>query len=310
MKVHLAAVLEPRILERKRLTDALKKAGLKVSQAQEVQGLGREQLVLLGPGVKQAARVARQIREALPNALLLAGQRRVTRVGHADGVLPLPISPLDLKVRLPELLALQGVDRKVPRPRPGDGITDPLTGFYTFAHFKEVLFIEVKRARRYGFPLSIALASFDALAVPMRNDLKAQLFGGLAMAVRRSLRDTDLPVQYGPERVLLLMPHTDLQGALVVSRRICERVARASLTHGDVVVRPTVSLGLSATPSQRGEFSFSDLSRQAQLSLESAVTLGGNRVEFWDSAAPPPEGGGDMAPVETGTEGKTDGTAS
>jgi len=299
MKVNLAAVLEPKAVERKRLADALKKAGLKVSAAEDVEGLGKEQLVVLGPGLKQASRVARRIREALPQAILLAGQRRVSRAPHADGVLPLPVSPVDLKVRLPELLALKGAGRTEPRPRPGEGITDPLTGFYTFAHFKEVLFVEVKRARRYGFPLSIALASFDALSVPMKDDLKAQLFGGLALAVRRSLRDTDLPVQYGPERVLLLMPHTDLQGALVVSRRICERVARASLTHGDAVLRPTVSVGVSATPSQRGEFSFADLSRQAQLSLESAVAQGGNRVEFWDAAAQQESADGAVLPPGT-----------
>ena len=36
--------------------------------------------------------------------------------------------------------------------------------------------------------------------------------GGLALAIRRSLRDTDYPVQHSADRVLLLMPHTDLAG--------------------------------------------------------------------------------------------------
>jgi diguanylate cyclase (GGDEF)-like protein len=286
MKVNLAAVLEPVATERKRLAEGLKRAGLKVSPAQDARALRKEQLVVLGPGLKGAARLAREVRQAHPGVLILAAQKRVTKAAHADGVLPLPLSPLDLKVRLPELAALRArAPRVTPAPRPGEGILDPLTGFYTFAHFKEVVFVEVKRARRYGFPLSIALISFDPGTVPAKGDgLRPQLFGGLALAIRRSLRDTDYPVQYGPDRVLLLMPHTDLQGALVVSRRICERVARASLTHGDTVIRPTISVGVSATPSQGGEVSFADMARQAQLSLDEALGQGGNRVEFWDSA--------------------------
>src|SRR4051794_29338242 len=154
MKVNLAAVLEPKSADRKRLVEGLKKAGLKLSPAQDVASLRKEQLVVLGPGLPQAARVARQIREVRPEVLILAAQRRVTKAAYADGVLPLPISPMDLKVRLPELQARRGASRPEPRSRPGEGILDPLSGFYTFAHFKEVVFVEVKRARRYGLPLS------------------------------------------------------------------------------------------------------------------------------------------------------------
>lgn len=307
MKVTVAAVLEPKSADRKRLSEGLKKAGLSVSAAQDVASLRKEQLVVLGPGLPQAARAAKEIRKALPQALLLAAQRTLTKAPHADGVLPLPVSPRDLKVRLPELAALKagsgkGVKKGPPARRPGEGILDPLTSFYTFAHFKEVVFVEVKRARRYTFPLSIALIAFDRLAVPVKDELRAQLMGGLALAIRRSLRDTDYPVQYGSDRVLLLMPHTDLQGAMVVSRRICERVARASLTHGDQVLRPTISVGVASTPPPGGDFSFADMARQAQLSLEEALGQGGNRVEFWDSAAQPDVEGDEIAAVDPAAE--------
>src|SRR5690606_24012778 len=132
-------------------------------------------LVVIGPSVPSPQRVAKQIREKCPDALVLAGVRRPRRpIKWADGQLPLPLSPADLKVRLPELVLLRGLARQVkanrphlvpqhepPPPRPGEGILDPLTGFYTFAHFKEVLYVEVKRARRYNFPLSLGLVCFD-----------------------------------------------------------------------------------------------------------------------------------------------------
>jgi diguanylate cyclase (GGDEF)-like protein len=109
------------------------------------------------------------------------------------------------------------------------------------------------------------------------------LMGGLALSIRRSLRDTDYPVQFSNDRVLLLMPHTDLAGSLIVARRICERVARATLQSGETIIHPTISVGVAAgEPSH--EYNFSDLVRQAQDGLVAAIARGGNRVEFQDSA--------------------------
>jgi diguanylate cyclase (GGDEF)-like protein len=289
LKLSLAAVIEPNAAQWKKIASGLAKAGMKVSAARELAQLGREQVVVLGPTVKSHAQVAKKVRAARNEVVVLSAQARGFKAAFADGVLPLPVSPNDLRVRLPELASLRSAPaRDEPSMRPGDGILDPLTSFYTFTHFKEVLFIEVKRARRYGFPLSVALLSFDSLATEIDAELRSQLMGGLALAIRRSLRDTDYPVQYSAERVLLLMPHTDLQGALIVSRRICERVAKATLAHGEELLRPTISIGVAAGSAGR-EYAFADLTRQANESLELALGRGGNRVEFHDVAAKTPE---------------------
>ncbi|HYV44445.1 MAG TPA: GGDEF domain-containing protein [Myxococcaceae bacterium] len=280
MTVKAAGALEPDAGVLRELLEGLRKAGVSArALREEGAGPARLGLVVLGPGVPRKAAEARRLRERYPQALVLQAQRRPEKAAHADGALPLPISPADLKVRLPELLQLRAL-RRAPQPRPGEGILDPLTAFYTFRHFKEVLFVEVKRARRYGFPVALALCAFDRLDEKVR----AELFGGLALAVRRSLRDTDYPVQYSPDRVLVLMPHTDLSSAVVVSQRICERVAKASLTFGERVLRPTVSVGLSAAAARGGELSFADLVVQAQGALEQAMASGGNKVEIHDTA--------------------------
>lgn len=278
MTIKLAAVIEPNAARYKSVADALKKAGLRVSAAREPEQLAREQLVVLGGSLKSPTRVAREVRRYAPEALLFAGQAKGFKAPWADGVLPLPVSPNDLKVRLAER-EKQPSAAAAPAPRPGEGILDLTTNFYTFAHFKEVLFVEVKRARRYGFPLALALVAFDPISGRMDPELQNQLMGGLALAIRRSLRDTDYPVQHSADRVLLLMPHTDLAGSLIVARRICERVARATLQAGETIVHPTISLGVAAGEPGR-EYGFSDLVRQAQDGLTTAMARGGNRVEF------------------------------
>jgi diguanylate cyclase (GGDEF)-like protein len=279
MTIKLAAVLEPNDGRYKTLCAGLKKAGLKISKAREAAALKKEQLVVVGPSVGSGSRLAREVRTHVPDALLMAGQSKGFKAAWADAVLPLPVSPNDLKVRLVEL-ARRNEQPFIPQARPGEGILDPTTNFYTFAHFKEVLFVEVKRARRYGFPLALALISFDPVSGQMNAELLTQLMSGLALSIRRSLRDTDYPVQYSNDRVLLLMPHTDLAGSLIVARRICERVAKATLQRGETVIHPTISVGVAAGEPGR-EYNFSDLVRQAQEGLTASMARGGNRVEFF-----------------------------
>ncbi len=280
MKLTRAAVFEPNATTRRRIAEGLKRAGLSISNATEPNGLKQEQLVVLGPGLKKPARVVQAVKGEGHPRLVLSAQAKGFKAAFADAVLPLPVSPNDLKVRLPELA--RALDRSTAQR--GEAVLDPLTHFYTFSHFKEVLFVEVKRSKRYGFPLSLALVAFDALPERVSPALRDRLFGGLALAIRRSLRDTDYPVQHDPERVLLLMPHTELHGAVVVSQRICERVSRAAVADGDRVLNPTISIGLSAGVPGR-EYGFAELVRQAQESLRAAQDKGGNRVEFFDAAA-------------------------
>jgi diguanylate cyclase (GGDEF)-like protein len=159
---------------------------------------------------------------------------------------------------------------------------DAHTGFYALAPFREVLFIEVKRARRYGLPLALALLQLDP--VPEGMARRENLMVGLGRAIRGCLRDTDLPVQYSKDRVLLVMTHTQLPGALTVCQRICERVAKAQLAHRGRAFRPTVSAGVCAAATPGKVLSVADLVRHAQASLARALSAGGNRVEFYDRA--------------------------
>jgi diguanylate cyclase (GGDEF)-like protein len=98
--------------------------------------------------------------------------------------------------------------------------------------------------------------------------------GGLATAVRQSMRDTDFPVNQGDRQVMLLLPHTDLKGAHVVARRILFRIARSQLRRGEVGYEPRVSLGYAAASGDA--LQFSELVREATANLHAAQERGGN----------------------------------
>jgi diguanylate cyclase (GGDEF)-like protein len=141
---------------------------------------------------------------------------------------------------------------------------------------KKLLFVEVKRSRRYGYPLSLALVSVDgweelgpSLPARTRTGLLAELLG----VVTGALRDIDLAVPFSDERFVVLMPHTAADGALRVARRV---VAKIRDRAGQPAL--TASAGV-ATHAGDGTVSFAGLTRRAGDALARARAAGGDRAE-------------------------------
>jgi GGDEF domain-containing protein/AmiR/NasT family two-component response regulator len=141
---------------------------------------------------------------------------------------------------------------------------------------KRLLLVEVKRSRRYGFPISLALLSVDRweevvkdLAGPReRTALLAELLG----VVSGTLRDIDIAVPFSEERLLVLMPHTKADGGLKVAARACALVR--DRTKGPKL---TVSSGV-ASHAGDGTIAFGDLVRRAGEALDRARAAGGDRA--------------------------------
>jgi PleD family two-component response regulator len=250
-------------------------------------------LVLCAASVPSADDLLKSVKESGRNApacVLLVREdtartaARATAVG-ADNYLVYPFKGADILAcvrwldQIRNLRAqLDAVAPAIAPPSPPDprGLFDPFTGFYTFDSFKQILFIEVKRALRYGFPLAVAMIAYDPIALPAaeETEVRSMLHGGLAVAIRKSLRDTDLPVYYKGEHVLVVMPHTDRPGALVVAHRIQDKVHRSTLRLEGVVLKPTISIGLGYAQDLKSE-SFADIIKVASRHLGEARKTGG-----------------------------------
>jgi PleD family two-component response regulator len=211
--------------------------------------------------------------------------RRVAQAG-GDNYLVTPLKNTELRAAVRGAARVRALRRHLlaaarARAVPaGDGLIVPETGFYTFEHFRQILFLEVKRAIRYQLPLAVALIAYDPLDAPPAvkpEALQRMLRGGLGVAIRKSIRDTDIPVHYKGDNVLLVMPHTDRAGALVVSRRIHEKVHRSALKAGARALRPTLSIGVGAAQDLRKE-SFAEVIKLASRNLSDAQRSGGGRV--------------------------------
>jgi diguanylate cyclase (GGDEF)-like protein len=192
----------------------------------------------------------------------------------ADGVLVGPLTELQVSSTCSLAAQLTVARRRLagagraPAPRAAPGADD-------LAFLKRLLFVEVKRSRRYGFPLSLALLAIDRWeerSGQLDPLARATLLGELGGVVATAVRDIDVSVPFSDDRLVVLMPHTATAGALQVARRICARVRERSSA-----VPLTVSIGLAGHDGH-GTVSFGALVKRANQALASALEAGGDRA--------------------------------
>ena len=121
-------------------------------------------------------------------------------------------------------------------------ITDGLTGIYNHRYFFERLTQECARARRYGTALSLLMLDIDDFK--QFNDeyghpLGDQVLRDVARILQTGLRrGVDLAARYGGEEFVVILPHTPIDGAGVVSERLQQQVAKLGAATAPVAVAP------------------------------------------------------------------------
>ncbi len=156
--------------------------------------------------------------------------------------------------------------------------TDPLTGLANRRHLMEHLATAVSLALRHGTPLTVIMADLDhfkSINDTWGHDTGDQVLQKFGNLLKQETRLEDLAARYGGEEFVLMLPHTDLEGARCLAERIQRQLATVQLPPVD---RPiTASFGLSQV--QSGDDPASLLKRADQ-ALYRAKTGGRNRVEI------------------------------
>lgn len=161
-------------------------------------------------------------------------------------------------------------------------LEDGLTGLANRRRFEHALKSEFKRAQRASKPL--ALVMIDADYFKRYNDLYGHPAGDAclrtigAMAQDCYRRPGDLAAPYGGEEIAVLLPDTDLAGAVAIAEKIRSRVLKLAMEHhGNPAGVITVSAGVHAMVPQAGQGPLV-LLHTADKALYAAKSGGRNRV--------------------------------
>ncbi|HZS35500.1 MAG TPA: diguanylate cyclase [Polyangia bacterium] len=141
--------------------------------------------------------------------------------------------------------------------------------------FKTLLPLEIRRARRHGYPIAICVVSLDPL--PAQHQISPEVAAACEPLLRAAVRDVDLAVRYGDGRFLVFLPHTDGRGAEAVGRRIVAAIRDCRFRSGGVTRMVTASVGI-ATPREGKAPSFARLIRDAHAAVKAAQLKGGDRA--------------------------------
>ena len=148
---------------------------------------------------------------------------------------------------------------------------DKLTGLFNRNRFDEIYTKEIKRTKRYNNELSIII--FDIDDFKMVNDTYGHQIGDevlkeIAKITLNGVREQDINVRWGGEEFLILLPQTNITGAVTVASKIKSAIKEHIFT--DKSLKITASFGVSQLLEEDDEISL--ISRSDKLLYEAKKT--------------------------------------
>ncbi|MBS4069262.1 MAG: diguanylate cyclase [Sulfurimonas sp.] len=209
-------------------------------------------------GVELCRAIRDSHRQQYTYIILLTSQARQDDIikgleAGADEYLVKPVNPAELTVRIKTARRIIDLERSLQRSL-GEikrlSLTDALTGVFNRRYLDDRLLQELKRAYRYERPLSIAMLDLDHFKAV--NDRYGHQAGDTvlrvcASQVRESIRgEVDWLARYGGEEFVVVLPETELNGALIVAERLRKMISGLIISEEGHEIRVSTSIGVAS----------------------------------------------------------------
>jgi len=160
-------------------------------------------------------------------------------------------------------------------------IRDPLTHAFTKSYALEILHTLLMQFLRYrDKKFSVMMLDLDHFK--KINDTYGHLCGDLVLKkvselIFNSLRHSDIFSRFGGEEFLIILPNTNIAGALKLAERIKKRVEETIFKCQGKTIPVTISIGVTGVALNDSVYS---LLERADEALYEAKRKGRNRVEY------------------------------
>ena len=163
-------------------------------------------------------------------------------------------------------------------------VLDGLTGLYNRRQFELGLEQEYNRTKRHPADFSLAILDIDFFKKV--NDTYGHQYGDYVLKtvsdlMKASFRKTDLLYRYGGEELIMMMPETNIEGALIPVQRLRRSVEEYDFDYNGVKSKVTVSIGL--TMNFQDFKTSSEMLKSADEALYRAKESGRNRVIIYEA---------------------------
>ncbi len=164
---------------------------------------------------------------------------------------------------------------------------DGLLNIYNRRRFDEMLKIEWVRAQRTNDPLSLVMIDIDHFK--LYNDYYGHAGGDgclkqVAWILKNCLkRPTDFIARYGGEEIVVLLPETSRDGAVMIGELMCREIAVEQIPHpaSPTAAHVTISVGVSTALPGGSIGSAHALLESADAHLYVSKKAGRNRVSAY-----------------------------
>jgi diguanylate cyclase (GGDEF)-like protein len=165
----------------------------------------------------------------------------------------------------------------------GLAFEDGLTGLFNRRYFQEHFEREISRVDRYSHLLSLIMMDIDHFK--KINDTYGHQQGDIVLqsvanVLNDSIRRPDIAARYGGEEFALILPETDLKGALVLAERIRQFIEELEIKIDDQVLKVTISLGITSYDPAKGRKKKEEIIEAADSALYNSKNTGRNKLSI------------------------------